>query len=133
MGAITVNAAKALALAQAAACERIDAMADKLCAGRVTPGFTQQARYARKLAQAKAFLQDGTPTEAEYPLIYNEVGLTAETPGAVAMAIVQAAESYATYCDTVEVVRMRIKAAIKAAADTPAVAAIEAAVVWPEG
>ena len=72
------RAVRLLALEQSAACSRINATAEALCSNLITPGQTQQTRYARKLAQAEAFLQDGTPTEAEYPLIYNEVGITAK-------------------------------------------------------
>ena len=82
---VWLAAAPPLAHIKAEACSRIDATAEALCTNRLTPGITQQTRYARKLAQAEAFLQNGTPTEAEYPLIYNEVGITARSAGAVAM------------------------------------------------
>jgi len=116
---------------QATACSRIDATAEALCSNLITPGQTQQTRYARKLAQAEAFLQDGTPTAAEYPLIYNEVGITASNAGAVAMAVVQAAEAYDTFCDQVELVRAKAKGAVCAASNASLVASAEAAVAWP--
>jgi len=113
------------------ACSRIDAKAEALCTTLITPGITQQTRYARKLAQAEAFLQDGTPTEVEYPLIYNEVGITARSAGAVATAIVQASAAYDTFCDKVELVRAKAKGAVHTASNASLVASAEAAVVWP--
>jgi len=118
---------------KAVACSRINATAEALCSNLITPGQTQQTRYARKLAQAEAYLQDGTPTEAEYPLIFNEVGITASNAGAVATAIVQASEAYGTFCDTVELVRAKAKGAVRAASNASLVASAEAAVVWPKG
>jgi len=128
---VWLAAAPPLAHIKATACSRIDAKAEMLCTTLITPGITQQTRYARKLAQAQAFLQDGTPTEAEYPLIYNEVGITASNAGAVAMAVVQAAEAYDTFCDKVELVRAKAKGTITGASNASLVASAEAAVVWP--
>jgi len=120
-----------VAQVKAAARSRINTKAEMLCTTLVTPGITQQTRYARKLAQAEAYLQATTPTQEDCPLIYNEVGITASNAGAVAWTIVQAAKAFDSFCDTVECVRMRGKEEINAASNASLVASAEAAIVWP--
>ena len=120
-----------LAALQAEACARIDARAEDLCNSVVTPGSAQMARYNRKQAQAEACLADPNPTVDTYPAIYNEVGITAETPKAVAEAILARATAWWTFGDEIEQARLTGKKAVKAAASVTAIQAAEAAVVWP--
>ena len=120
-----------LAAAKAAACDRIDAQAEALRSRMLTPGAGQMAAYQAKEEQAKAFLQDATPTEAEYPDVYNEIGITADTAAAVAMAILAAAEKWRVYGRAVEKARLTGKKAVNAATDPVGVEAAAKAVVWP--
>ena len=120
-----------LAAAKAAACDRIDAQAEALRSRVLTPGAGQMAAYQAKEEQAKAFLQDATPTEAEYPDVYNEIGITADTAAAVAMAILAAAEKWRVYGRAVEKARLTGKKAVNAATDPVGVEAAAKAVVWP--
>ncbi len=121
-----------LAALQAEACARIDAAAEDLCNNVVTPGSAQMARYARKQAQAQAFLADTAPTEDKYPAVYGEVGITADTAQAVAEEILARAAAWWTYGDAIERARLGGKRAVKAAASVAAIQAAEAAVAWPD-
>jgi len=121
-----------LAALRAEACARIDARAEDLCNNVVTPGSAQMARYNRKQAQAEACLADPNPTVDTYPAIYNEVGITAETPKAVAEAILARATAWWTFGDEIEQARLTGKKAVKAAASVTAIQAAEAAVTWPD-
>ena len=117
---------------QTAACDLIDSQAEKLRQTDLTPGAGQMAAYQAKETQARAFLQDGDPTEGDYPDIYNEVGITADTPDAVAMAVLAAAEKWRTFGRNVEKVRLAGKKAVGAAVDSAGVLAARNAVAWPE-
>ena len=123
-----------------AACARIDSLAESLCNAVITPGSAQMARYQRKESQARAYLaalEAGTlPEDADaraeaYPAVYGEVGITAETAEAVAVTIVAMADAWWAYGDAVEAVRLAGKRAVEAAGTPAAVAAAEAAIVWP--
>jgi len=122
-----------LAAIKSAACVRIDVRAETLRQSVLTPGAGQMAAYQAKEAQAKALLQDGDPTEGEYPDIYNEIGITADTVHEVAMAVLAAAEKWRLYGRNIEKVRLTGKKAVNAATDGAGVTAAETALVWPEG
>lgn len=124
----------------AAACARIDARAETLCNQVITPGSAQMARYQRKEGQARGYLEaqkagmlpaDEAARAEVYPAVYGEVGITAETPEAVATTIVAMADAWWAYGDAVEASRLAGKRAVMAAVDTAGVAAAEAAIVWP--
>lgn len=117
--------------AKAAACARIDAEAEALRNTVLTPGSGQMAAYQAKGTQATAYLQDGDPTEAEYPDLYNEVGITADTVHEVAMAVLAAAEKWRLFGRAIERARLAGKQAVKAATSVSGIAAAEAAVEWP--
>jgi hypothetical protein len=116
---------------QASACEAIDAKAEKLRNTVLTPGAGQMAAYQAKEAQARALLADDTPTEAEYPDIYNEIGITADSAGEVAIAVLAAAEKWRAYGRLVERTRLAGKKAVAEARDVAAVIAAREAVTWP--
>jgi hypothetical protein len=120
-----------LAGLKAAACARIDAMAEALRQQVLTPGAGQMATYQAKAFQARALLQDPAPIESNYPDIFNEIGITADTAHEVAMAVMAAAEKWRLFGRTIEQVRLAGKKAVRAATDTAGIAAAEAAVVWP--
>jgi len=121
-----------LATLQAEACTRIDAAAEGLRNSVVTPGSGQMAAYRRKEEQARDYLDDADPSADKYPAIYGEVGITAETPQAVAEAILAKAAAWWSFGDAIEQARLTGKKAVKAAASVAAVQAAEAAMTWPD-
>jgi hypothetical protein len=117
---------------KAEACTRIDARAEELCNAVVTPGSAQMARYRRKEDQARAYLADPVPTADNYPAVFNEVGITGETPQEVAEAILARAAAWWTYGDAVERARLAGKRAALAATSVSGIATAEAGVAWPD-
>ena len=120
-----------LAAAKASACDAIDARAEKLRQTVLTPGAGQMAAYQTKEAQAAALLQDPTPTEGEYPDIFNEIGITADSAAAVAAAVLTAAERWREFGRKVERARLAGKKAVGEAVDAAGVLAARDGVAWP--
>ncbi|MHC1791453.1 hypothetical protein [Solidesulfovibrio sp.] len=118
--------------AMAAVCNDIDARAETLRSAVLTPGSGQMAAYQAKEVQARALLADPTPTEGEYPDIFNEIGITADSAGAVAAAVLAAAEKWRTFGRAVERVRLAGKKVVGEAGDVAAVLAARDGLVWPE-
>lgn len=118
--------------AKASVCDAIDAEAERRRNAVLTPGAGQMAAYQEKERQARLLLADDTPTEAEYPDIYNEIGITADSAGEVAMAVQAAAERWRTYGRLVERARLAGKKAVAEASDLAEVLAARDAIVWPE-
>jgi len=123
--------AAALAEARDQAVAVIDGEAESRRLLVLTPGAGQMAAYQAKEAQAVALLEDESPTEAAYPDIYNEVGITADTAGGVADVIMQAAAAWRVYGRQIERTRLAAKKQIAEAGTPDAVAAILAGIVWP--
>lgn len=121
-----------LEAAKASVWAAMDAQAERLRQNVLTPGAGQMAAYQEKERQARLLLADDTPTEAEYPDIYNEIGITADSAGEVAMAVLAAAERWRAYGRQVERARLAGKKAVAAAGDAAAVIAARDAVAWPE-
>ncbi|OLN27370.1 hypothetical protein DVDV_2168 [Desulfovibrio sp. DV] len=120
-----------LEAAKTSACKAIDATAETLRNAVLTPGSGQMAAYQAKEEQAWALLADPTPTEGEYPDIFNEIGITAASAGEVAMAVVAAAERWRAYGRSVERVRLSAKKAVAEASGLTAVLAARNRVDWP--
>ncbi|KHK02062.1 hypothetical protein [Desulfovibrio sp. TomC] len=118
--------------ARQSVCAELDAMAERLRNTVLTPGSGQMAAYQAKEIQAAALLLDPTPTEAEYPDIFNEIGITAPSAGEVAMAVRAAAEKWRTYGRAVERARLAGKKAVGEASDVAGVLAARATVNWPQ-
>ena len=118
--------------AKAAACATIDALAETLRSTVLTPGSGQMAAYQEKERQARALLQDDTPTEGEYPDIFNEIGITAASAGEVAMAVTTAAETWRAFGRLVERARLAGKKAVSEASDAAGVLAARDGIVWPQ-
>ena len=91
------------------------------------------AAYQAKEAQATALLQDPTPTEGEYPDIFNEIGVTADSAAEVAAAVLAAAEKWRAFGRLVERARLAGKKAVAAAPDTAAIITARDGVSWPAG
>ncbi|WP_029459675.1 hypothetical protein [Solidesulfovibrio alcoholivorans] len=117
--------------ARTSACAAIDAQAEGLRQTVLTPGAGQMAAYQAKEAQATALLQDPTPTEAEYPDIFNEIGVTADSAAEVAAAVLAAAEKWRDYGRLVERARLAGKKAVQEAADAAGIIAARDGVAWP--
>ena len=117
--------------AKAAVCTEIDARAEKLRNAVLTPGSGQMAAYQEKERQARLLLADATPTEGEYPDIFNEIGVTADSAGEVAMAVVTASERWRGYGRSIERARLAGKKAVGQAADVAAILAARDGIVWP--
>ena len=118
--------------AKTSARDAIDAEAERRRNAVLTPGSGQMAAYQAKEGQARALLADAMPTEAEYPDIYNEIGLTADSAGEVAMAVLAAAEKWRTFGRMVERARLAGKKAAGKAGDVAAVIAARDGVAWPQ-
>ena len=117
--------------AKACACAAIDAQAEVLRQTVLTPGAGQMAAYQAKEVQATALLKDPTPTEAEYPDIFNEIGVTADSAAEVAATVLAAAEKWRDYGRLVERARLAGKKAVQAAADVADIVAARDDVAWP--
>lgn len=81
---VAADGAAALEAARTAALARALDLRFKASARYITVGEGQSERYGGKALEARAFMTDPNPAEAEYPLIWSEVGVTAETPYEVA-------------------------------------------------
>ena len=113
-------------------CNAIDTTAERLRQTVLTPGSGQMAAYQAKEEQARALLADPTPTEGEYPDIFNEIGITAPSAGEVAMAVMAAAERWRAYGRAVERVRLSAKKAVAEASGLSGVLAARDHVDWPQ-
>ena len=120
-----------LQAAKATVCDEIDAEAERRRNAVLTPGAGQMAAYQEKERQARRLLADDMPTEAEYPDIYNEIGITADSAGEVAMSVLAAAERWRGYGRLVERARLAGKKAVGEAGDVEAVIAARLAMAWP--
>ncbi|WP_300163380.1 hypothetical protein [Solidesulfovibrio sp.] len=120
-----------LGAARASACAAIDAMAETLRQTVLTPGAGQIAAYQAKEAQATALLQDSTPTQGEYPDIFNEIGVTADSAAEVAAAVLAAAEKWREFGRKVERARLAGKRAVAGAADAAGIVAARDGLAWP--
>ena len=116
--------------AKASVSAELDATAECLRNTVLTPGSGQMAAYQEKERQARALLADDTPTEAEYPDIYNEIGITADSAGEVAMAVVTASDRWRGYGRGIERVRLAGKKAVTQAADSAGILAARDGIVW---
>jgi predicted Zn-dependent protease len=117
--------------AKTSVCNAIDAEAERRRSLVLTPGAGQMAAYQEKERQARALLQDNTPTEGEYPDIFSEIGITADSAGEVAMAVLAAAEKWRAYGRLVEQARLAGKKAVRQAEDVKSVIAAKNRAVWP--
>ena len=120
-----------LDMAKTAVCADIDARAEKLRQMVLTPGAGQMAAYQEKERQARLLLADATPTEGEYPDIFNEIGVTADTAQEVAVAVLEAAGQWRAYGRMVERARLTGKKAVGQAADLAGILAARDGVSWP--
>ena len=109
----------------------IDAQADAQLAPYIslTPG--RAMTYQAKEAQASAYLAATDPDPAAYPLIAGEVGITADTPRAVAETILAMSRSWHAMGAAIEAVRLAAKKRVREAQTPEAVQAVCDALAWP--
>ena len=130
-----------VAMLKSAACSRIDAKAETLRQGVLTPGSGQAAEYYLTYAEAVSYLPlvlaGKTPTDTDYPFLLAEQAALAATAGAVtltsvATAIMSDVGASKTALAAIKEARRKGKLAVRAAGNASLVASAEAAVVWPD-
>ncbi len=120
-----------LAPRQAAAKAAVDAQAAKCRACCLTNGFGQEMLYLQKEAEARACVSDSAPEAASYPLLAAEIGITGETLGEVAVAIIIRADEWRADAGAIEAVRLSAKRQIDAATSRAEIDSIITALEWP--
>lgn len=110
---------------------RIDAAAEDERLKYITPGNGQAMTYQQKVAEAQAFKEATNPKAADYPLLSSEVGITAETLGAVADIVLAAFVQWQQIGAAIEVIRLGAKRDVDAAEDEAAARAVIDTIVWP--
>jgi hypothetical protein len=137
---ITAQAAP-LSESQAGAIAIVDAQAETCRLQFITPGFGMQLTYIEKQREGSAFLAafptaaafaaaSPSPAAWQYPLIYNEIGITGATAWEVAEVFQQNYKNWLIIGGAIERLRLAAHAAIGAATS---VAGVNAAtlVAWP--
>jgi hypothetical protein len=126
-----------LSTLQKAACVAVDQQAETCRMQYITAGAGQSLTYQQKQAQATAFLAQ-YPTDADavsavasnWPLLANEVGITASDLWGVAHTVSTLAQQWMSVAAQIETLRLGAKKAILAATSGKGVAQA-AAVAWP--
>ena len=111
----------------------IDAQADALLAPYMTLTPGRAMTYMAKESQARQFLEAVSPDPADYPLINGEVGITGDTPQAVAETILAMSRAWHSMGAAIESVRLAAKKNTREAQTPEAVQAVLDAVTWPGG
>jgi len=109
----------------------IDAQADALLAPYMTLTPGRAMTYMAKEAQARQFLEAASPDPADYPLIAGEVGITGDTPQAVAETILAMSRAWHSMGAAIESVRLAAKRDAREAQTPEAVQAVLDAITWP--
>lgn len=94
---------------RAAIAEDIDAAAEKFCLSFITPGVTQAARYARKEAEARAWLVDNN---SPIPLVQAEADALGVDVGSLITQIIAKADEWILVMAIVESKRLAAKQAL---------------------
>lgn len=109
----------------------VNAAAEKERLKYITAGQGQAMTYAEKRDQARAFLAANNPDPADYPMIANEVGITAATAQEVAEVISGRYAAWKAIGEEIERVRMVSNKAIEDAADEENARAVASNINWP--
>lgn len=126
------NASDRLTATRAKALISIDVAAEVARLRFITPGAGQAMVYQAKGEEARAALADTAPTPDAYPLLAASLGIDGETVSEVATAILAIETQWRVVAAQIERTRLLAKRDVGAAADGDAVAAILAALTWPE-
>lgn len=138
---IIPKAAPGIAAARVAAAAIIDAGAESARLQFITAGFGQMLTYAEKQREGVAFLgaypseadfqgASPAPTAAQYPMVFNEVDITASNAWLVAAIFVQQYDLWLAMGALIERQRLLAKQAVS---NAPTLAQIAAAQIvdWP--
>ena len=109
----------------------IDIQADALLAPYMTLTPGRAMTYMAKEAQARQFLEAASPDPADYPLINGEVGITGDTPQAVAETILAMSRAWHSMGAAIETVRLSAKKNAREAQSPEDVQAVLDPVTWP--
>jgi hypothetical protein len=115
-----------IAEAQTAAAAIVDNQAEQTRLQFITPGFGQMLVYQQKAFEAQAFMTayptdaaytaaNPAPTAAQYPLLFDEVGITAPDAWGVAQVIMTAQAQWLGLAAVIERMRLLAKQQIAAA------------------
>ncbi|WP_051657299.1 hypothetical protein [Acidiphilium angustum] len=138
---VPISSSFPLAAAQTAACTSIDLDAEQARLQFITPGFGQMMVYLTKAAQAQALLAT-YPTEAafaaaspppssmQFPLLFDEIGITASTAWGVASVIAALNAEWLGIAALIERTRLAAKGAVMGAT-TQAEIATAMTISWP--
>lgn len=118
-----------LAVARKEACDAIDRMAETVRGRYLTAGAGQAMVYQQKVAEARDHQAGGT---GPWPHLTAEVGITAFDEAGVAAVILATEAAWLEISALIEGARLKAKRDIAAAA-LDDIAAIVAAVEWPDG
>ncbi len=97
----------------------------------ITPGAGQAMTYQQKSDEAARYLAATSPSDADYPLLSGEVGVTAEDIAGVAAVIDAAFRQWQSIGSAIEAVRLRAKRDIDLAPDADAARAVFDTIAWP--
>jgi hypothetical protein len=111
---------------------QVDAEAEATRLLWITPGSGQALTYEQKRIEAERMATDPAPQPEAYPMLAAEVGITADTLGAVGALVRARAAAWTAVAAQIESLRLQAKAAVMAA-NTAAEARAAAAVQWPAG
>lgn len=120
-----------LSILKSSLIESVNAQAEAARMKYITPGEGQAMTYTEKLAQARAFLAAGSPQDADFPMLANEVGITADNIAGVAEAVTKAYEKWLALGAAIEKVRMGVNKAIADASDAARARQAFSEVSWP--
>lgn len=122
-----------LAEIKASVSAEIDAVAGMVRAQFITVTPGQEMTYLEKVTQAQALLAEepGEIDEDDYPLMFGEVGITANNATGVAEIILQRYRAWQDIGAAIERSRLLGKKQVAEAADVEAVAAVLAGLSWP--
>ena len=126
-----VVTAEILESAKTSAKSRVDSMAGEVRQLIGSQGYGQEMTYLVKVAEAEKFMADPAPQESTYPMIYAEVGITAETPAGVATTVLEMHAMWRQIGAAIEAVRLGAKAEIANAETPDEVQSILNGIQWP--
>ena len=113
------------------ACATVDDQVASLRSAVYTSDPGQAMAYSLKLQQAQACLSNAGASNAAYPYLAAEIGITAPTLQGVAQTIVAAGAACTAWGMSLEPIRLSAKNAINAATSASAVSTVVTNLQWP--
>lgn len=109
----------------------VDNAAENQRSKYITLGSGQAMTYMQKASEAKAYLEASSPVDADYPLIWAEVGITAPTLAEVATIVNASFTQWQQIGAGIESVRLSAKAEVEAAETVEGMKAVFDELTWP--